>query len=490
MNGGHGGKYIVGGGVAGLAAALAMAPEPVVLLTEATLDRGAASLWSQGGIAAAIGADDSVALHAADTIAAGDGLCDAGAVTRIIGAGPEVIAALRMLGVEFDDGMALEAAHSRRRIVHRRDSTGLAVTTALARAVRGAPHVRLIEGTRVLRLHVAEGRVAGVWVARRAQPEFLSADAVLIATGGAGALYRHTSNPDGATGSGLALAARAGAVLRDLEFVQFHPTGLDAGAAPMPLISEAVRGEGAVLVDETGARFTDDLAPRDAVSRAVFRHLAEGHRVLLDATRLGARFAVRFPAIDAACRAAGIDAAIQPIPVRPVAHYHMGGVATDADGRTSIDGLFAAGEAACTGLHGANRLASNSLLEAYVVGAAAGRAMAERPRRLAAAPSSPPAMGTDVTIGLVRDAVSRHLGVLRDGSGLVTLIETVLPHAVTADSALVALMMAVAAFRRRESRGGHARADFPRRVDAARHSEFTMAEALEAAAAVPVRHAA
>ncbi|MCF3946671.1 L-aspartate oxidase [Acidiphilium sp. AL] len=481
-------KYIIGAGVAGLAAALAMTPEPVMLITAGTLDEGAASLWSQGGIAAATGDDDSVALHAADTIAAGDGLCDPEAVSRIVGAGPRVIERLRGLGVAFNAGLGLEAAHSRRRIVHVQDRTGLAITTALARAVQSAPHITILERTRAIRLHTVERRIAGLWIERNGNLRFLPSDSVLIATGGVGALYHHTSNPDGATGSGLALAARAGAILRDLEFVQFHPTGLDTGLTPMPLISEAVRGEGAMLIDETGARFTKELAPRDTVSRAVFRHLAEGHRVFLDATHLGARFAVRFPAIDAACRASGIDPAAQPIPIRPVAHYHMGGIAVDAAAQTSVDGLFAAGEAACTGLHGANRLASNSLLEAFVTGESAGLAMARLDHRTPCKPPEPPMR--DV-ITAIRGLVSRHLGVLRDGTGLATLISATAPRAETSDAALIALMMAVAAFDRRESRGGHARTDFPCRAATARPSTLTMAQALARAAAITsIRHAA
>ncbi len=473
-------KHIIGAGIAGLAAALAMAPEPVTLITSGTLDHGAASLWSQGGIAAAIGADDSPALHSADTIAAGDGLCDPVAVSRIIAQGPAVIEALRRLGVAFDEGLGLEAAHTRRRIVHVRDRTGLAITQALATAVRAASHVRVIERTIVRDLHAPNGVVAGLWIDRDDTPSYLPSDAVLIATGGIGALYRHSSNPAGATGSGLAVAARAGAVLRDLEFIQFHPTGLNTGLTPMPLISEAVRGEGARLIDETGARFTDELAPRDAVSRAVFHHLGLHHSVLLDATGIS-DFAARFPTIDAACKASGIDPAVQPIPVRPVAHYHMGGIAVDAAGRTSIGRLFAAGEAACTGLHGANRLASNSLLEAFVTGQDAGRAMT----MVTAAPDhiwprAPEPRSNDSE--LISDLVSRHLGVLRDHAGLAIMIARLLPLAGGSDAALIALMTAVCAIDRTESRGAHCRTDHAAPSAQALHSSITMRQALSRAA--------
>ena len=482
---------IIGAGLAGLAAALAAAPRPVRLLTAGALDAGAASLWAQGGIAAAIGADDSIDLHITDTLAAGDGLCDAGAVARIIAEGPRVIEALRARGVRFDAGLGLEAAHARRRISHVKDATGHAVTTALAAAVRAAPHVTIIEHARVVAFDVAESRVRGLWAETGGGLVHLPAAAVLIATGGVGALWRHSSNPPGADGTGLALAARAGAVLRDLEFVQFHPTGLDSPATPMPLISEAVRGEGAILTDETGCRFTDELAPRDEVARAIFRHLAEGHRVTLDASRLGAGFATRFPTIAAACRTAGIDPARQPIPVRPVAHYHMGGIAVDARGRTTVDGLYAAGEAACTGLHGANRLASNSLLEAFVTGTDAGTALAGEPDAAAttAAPAAPPPRTAPPA--LVRDLVSRHLGVLRDAAGLLHLIERLAPLAPAHDAALIGLMIGIAALDRAESRGAHARIDAPSHTAQPRHADLTQAAALARAAALAQRpHAA
>lgn len=480
-------KHIIGAGLAGLTAALAMAPEPVMLITAGTLDAGAASLWSQGGIAAAVGSDDSPDLHLADTIAAGDGLCAPDAVARIIGAGPRVIERLRGLGVEFDRGLGLEAAHRRRRIVHVRDRTGLAITRAVARAVRAAPHVIIQDHTSVVELGVANHTIAGLWTLRKDVQTFRASDAVLIATGGIGDLYHHTSNPAGATGTGLALAAQAGAMLQDLEFVQFHPTGLDDGHTPMTLISEAVRGEGAILIDDTGGRFTAELAPRDEVSRAVFHHLAAGHGVYLDATGIR-EFEQKFPTIDAACKASNIDPAIRPIPIRPVAHYHMGGIAIDGAGRTNVGNLFAAGETACTGLHGANRLASNSLLEAYVTGEAAGIAMAMVPRTRQSKP--PGRFTSDSTdLVLVRDLVSRHLGVLRDDAGLAAIIAELAPRVETDGAALIALMMALSARDRTESRGAHCRTDYPTRGKTARHSTITRADALSRAAAPASRAA-
>ena len=481
---------IIGAGLAGLAAALHLAPEPVLLVTAGTLDAGAASLWSQGGIAAAIGADDDPASHAADTMTAGDGLCDHDIVRRITASAPEIIEELARLGAAFDGNgagalaLGLEAAHGRRRIVHAGgDRTGLAVTTALARAVAAAPHVTVLERMRATALHVANGRIAGVSL----NGAFLTASRVLIATGGIGGLYAHTSNPLGATGSGLALAARAGAVLRDLEFVQFHPTALDAGLDPMPLISEAVRGEGAILVDETGSRFMAavpgaELAPRDVVARAVFAEITAGRRAFLDARAMGAQFAARFPSIGAACRKAGIDPAVMPIPVRPAAHYHMGGISTKADGTTSVPGLFAAGEAACTGFHGANRLASNSLLEAAWLGRAAARSMAGYVARACNFAPEPASFNADAA--WVRPIATAHCGVLRDCHGLRRAIAALAPHADRSDPALIALMLAISAYDRQESRGGHARVDFPAHAAQAQPSFMTMEAALSRAAQI------
>jgi L-aspartate oxidase len=292
----------------------------------------------------------------------------------------------------------------------------------------------------------------------------------VLATGGLGGLFAHTTNPLGAIGQGLALAARAGAALADMEFVQFHPTALDVGLDPMPLVSEAVRGEGAVLIDETGARFMSgkgrgELEPRDVVSRAVAAHIAAGHRVFLDAREaLGANFAGRFPGIAARCRAAAIDPARQPIPVRPAVHYHMGGIAVDAEGRSTVEGLWACGEVAATGLHGANRLASNSLLEAVVMAiAVAGSIAGTQPARLPAA--RPVALPAAPSVEILRDLISETLGVVRDRAGLERVVAHLQPLAFTgggaADPALVALMIATAALTREESRGGHWRSDFP-----------------------------
>lgn len=465
---------IIGGGLAGLMTALHVAPQPVRLLSQAPIGEEAASAWAQGGLAAAIGADDSPALHIADTLAAGDGLCDPAAVRRIIEAGPALIEELRRLGARFDAGLGLEAGHSRHRIVHAQgDASGREILRAVAEAVRRAGHVQIMEKCSATALIVTGGAVTGVQAIGPAGPFTLPASRVVIATGGIGGLFGHSTNPLGAIGQGLILAAQAGAELADLEFVQFHPTALDAGIFPMPLVSEAVRGEGAVLIDEAGTRFMAgqgraELEPRDIVSRAVWRHMQAGHRIFLDARScLGARFYSRFPAITGLCRAAGVDPAEQPIPIRPAVHYHMGGIAVDARGRSTVPGLWAVGEAACTGLHGANRLASNSLLEAAVTGrwAAADIAGTMAARLLPEAPVQP-ALLPDAAP--VRPIMSRHAGVLRDAAGLGQAENSLRPliraNNAASAPAMLALMLIKAMQLRHESRGGHFRTDFPAKV--------------------------
>jgi L-aspartate oxidase len=458
---------IIGGGVAGLMAALAAAPHPVTLLNAGELGAQAASGWAQGGMAVAVGADDSVALHVADTLAAGAGLCDRAAVERIIGAGPAVVETLLRLGVRFDRdksgalALGLEAAHARHRILHANgDATGAEILRALIERVRATPSITVLDATARHIFTDASG-VTGVLAARGDETITLSADRVLLATGGIGGLFRYSTNPPGAIGQGLMLAMSAGAELRDLEFIQFHPTALDVpSGGALPLISEAVRGEGARFIDETGAYFMrgNDLAPRDVVARAVFAHAQAGHAVYLDARGIGPRFATRFPAIAGICAAAGIDPTSQPIPVRPAAHYHMGGVAVDAEGRTSVPGLFAAGEVARTGLHGANRLASNSLLEAAICGEAAGRIMAglqAKPARALPGITPPPRPEAEP----VRELMSAHLGVLRDTAGMSRAAEAFAALAPANPAAALALRIAEAALARKTSIGAHARAD-------------------------------
>ncbi|MGO1318597.1 MAG: L-aspartate oxidase, partial [Cellulomonadaceae bacterium] len=369
MNAGAGPRVVVvGSGVAGLLAALeASVFARVTLVTKAELGESNTA-HAQGGVAVAGPAPDSVAAHVHDTLAAGAGLCDEAAVGALCADGPDAVAALRAHGTRFDLHRGLEAAHSHARILHAGgDATGAEIARALVAAVRRAS-VQILERTTVTDLLVRDGRAAGV----RTLTGRLEADAVVLATGGAGQLFPHTTNPEVATGDGVALALRAGVACADLELYQFHPTAL-AGPGSF-LVSEAVRGEGAVLLDAQGRRFMTavhpdaELAPRDVVARAIAATAAaQGSHVRLDASALGADFvARRFPTIVAACAERGFDLTRTPVPVTPAAHYWMGGVRTDAWGRTSLPGLWAVGEVACTGAHGANRLASNSLLEGAV----------------------------------------------------------------------------------------------------------------------------
>ena len=488
---------IIGGGAAGLMTALALAPEPVVLLSKSPLGAEASSMWAQGGLAAAVGEDDTPALHLADTIAAGAGLCDEAAASRIIYDAPAAVQRLAALGVAFDrrpDGgwrLGLEAAHGRKRIVHATgDGTGREIMRALIAVVRRTPSITLLEGVEARRLVVEDNAVRGVLAANERGGLMLSTNRVVIATGGVGGLFADSTNPGGCFGQGLALAAHAGAKLSDLEFVQFHPTAFDGPSRPMPLLTEAIRGDGADLIDETGQRFMTDvpgaeLAPRDIVARAVWRHRAAGHRTFLDArARPGADFAQRYPVISAFCKMAGIDPAHDPIPIRPAVHYHMGGIAVDGEGRSSVHGLWACGEAAHTGLHGANRLASNSLMEAIVCA----RWVAESIEGVSAGPRAmlrDEALAAPADPAIVRPILTQGLGVLRDRDGIARAVRSLTPLArgqsTASDAALVGLMIAVAAIRREESRGGHFRTDFPESAPSAQSSSLTRAEALAAA---------
>src|ERR1700719_1258324 len=378
---------IVGGGLAGLFCALKLAPRPVTLISAAPLGQGASSAWAQGGIAAAVAEGDSAEAHAADTIAVGGGIVDEGVALALAREAPARIHDLLHYGVPFDRDLegklavGREAAHSARRIVHvRGDMAGKAIISALTEAVRRTPSIRVIEGFVAEALLTADGAVTGLQLRKTddvtARPLTIASRAVVLATGGIGHLYAVTTNPHEASGLGLAIAARAGAVIADPEFVQFHPTAIMVGRDPAPLATEALRGEGATLINDHGERFMQarhplaELAPRDVVARAVFAEIAARHGAFLDATTaLGAHFAEKFPTVYASCIAAGIDPATQPIPVAPAAHYHMGGILVDDHGRTSLTGLWAGGEVSSTGAHGANRLASNSLLEAVVFAA-------------------------------------------------------------------------------------------------------------------------
>ena len=488
---------IIGGGAAGLMTALQLAPEPVLIISKAPLGAEASSLWAQGGLAAAMGEDDAPALHLADTLAAGAGLCDEAIAKRIVDAAPAAVEHLARLGVAFDrraDGgwrLGLEAAHGRHRIVHATgDGTGREIMRALISAVRRCPSITLLEGVEARRLIVEDNAIKGVLASNEHGPLVIDTGRVVVATGGIGGLFLDSTNPAGCFGQGLALAARAGARLSDLEFIQFHPTAFDGPSRPMPLVTEAVRGDGATLIDETGLRFMADepgaeLAARDIVARAVWRHRAKGHCVFLDArTHPGADFAKRYPVISAFCRMAGIDPATDPIPVRPAVHYHMGGIAVDAEGRSTVDGLWACGEVSRTGLHGANRLASNSLMEAIVCASWVADSVKGAGRGpLKARANAMPLPVADPSI--VRPILSQGLGVLRDRHAIARAIRGLYPLAcgssAASDPALVGLMIAVAAYMREESRGGHYRTDFPDALPLAVPSSLTLTDALAAA---------
>ncbi|MBM4129627.1 L-aspartate oxidase [bacterium] len=529
---------VIGSGIAGLQFALLAAGAGPVRVVTKKESRESSTNYAQGGIAAAVSPLDDFEAHVQDTLAAGDGLCREEAVRRMVEAGPRLIERLLGYGVDFTrdeagDGFALgrEGGHSRRRVLHCRDLTGreiegrlLAACNAHAGITVDEDHMglELVRGAEAGLTGAAAARIVGARVLdRRTRREVLHlADAVVLATGGCGKVYLYTSNPDIATGDGLAMAFRAGAEVRNLEFVQFHPTCLYHPAAKSFLISEAVRGEGAVLVDGRGERFMArhhpqaDLAPRDAVARAIDREMkASGEPcVYLDLRHLDrAMVEARFPNLVAACLRFGLDMAGEPVPVVPAAHYMCGGVATDLDARTTLPGLFAIGETACTGIHGANRLASNSLLEAVFFAERAAAAVANEPRLLTAvgagapAPRAPgaapapsaaaPAVVVEHDWDELRRVMWDYVGIVRDRERLeIALgrvrairrtVETVRRRAAPtpevaelANIALLGELIVVCALARPESRGLHFTLDHPRRVDPALDSVLRRGAAL------------
>jgi L-aspartate oxidase len=506
----HADFLIIGSGIAALRAAAELAGAGnVLILTKAEPTEGNTG-YAQGGIAAAVGAADSPDLHGADTIAAGDGLCDERAVAALVEDGPRYVRELIEWGARFDCGpdgqpaLAIEGAHSARRVLHARDATGREIGRVLWQRVSTLPRVTAHSHARVVRLVMDGGRCAGaMFLNDDGTVSTAGAPSVLLATGGAGQVFRETTNPSVATGDGVAMAYLAGARVADLEFVQFHPTALKVPGQPRFLLSEALRGEGARLLNSAGERFMDrydpagDLAPRDRVARAIVREEERlGGPVFLSMEHLDADFVhERFPLISEACRRAGLDLATDRVPVGPAAHYVMGGVHTDLDGRTSIAGLYAAGEVACTGVHGANRLASNSLLEGLVFGARAGRAMrsardaSRAPAESMVVPGVPEAVGTSRALrptleaAEVQDVMWRHVGLFRDRAALAHALDGLesawrvlearlnagewldAPTWHAASLIIVGRLIARAALRREESRGGHFRADYPQRDD-------------------------
>lgn len=494
---------IIGAGIAGLSTALRLSPHPVTVLTGAPLGEGSASAWAQGGIAAALSEEDAPSLHVEDTIAAGAGLVDEGRTQMLTEHAGEQIAWLEQLGVPFDRGsdgnlsLGREAAHSKHRIVHAGgDGTGAAVMRALIDTARKTPSIHFHVGWRAVDIAVRDGGVVGIHIARGDEHAVLPAKAVVLATGGVGQLYSYTTNPVAACGEGLAMAARAGAQLSDLEFVQFHPTALAIGRDPMPLLTEALRGAGAVLINESNERFMlsvdkqAELAPRDVVARAIWRQLQAGHKPMLDArSSVGTAFPQRFPLITAVCEGAGLNPVADALPVAPAAHYHMGGVSINDHGHSTIKNLWVCGETACSRIHGANRLASNSLLEALVYGQVIARDLQATSFTSKAIPlvSPQPIRHGDVqkdaqTRMALRKLMYSHVGLVRNESKLLEALKTIIElrhrgelSRTVQSMLLVAGMVTVCALQRKESRGAHAREDYASMLPKAEHSLITLA---------------
>ncbi|TPW04795.1 MAG: L-aspartate oxidase [Alphaproteobacteria bacterium] len=494
---------IVGAGLAGLFLALKLAPRRAVVVSPSPLGERSASAWAQGGLAAALGPDDDPELHARDTIAAGAGLVDPVVASLIAREGPARVLDLLALGVPFDttpDGhlaLSLEAAHSRPRVARvKGDLAGKAIMEALIGATRSAENIAVHEGLAMnALLHDGHGGVGGALCTdRNHRTVRVEARETVLAVGGVGGLYRVTTNPVSALGVALAAAFRIGATISDPEFVQFHPTAIDIARDPAPLATEALRGDGAFLIDRDGRRFMadydpqGDLAARDIVARAIHSEISAGRGAFLDArTAVGAHFPEMFPTVFAACMSAGVDPRTMPIPVAPAAHYHMGGVATDLWGKTSAENLSAVGECASTGAHGANRLASNSLLEAVVFA----RRIAERLREDASAPARATCAAVTPTapadlVETLRKRMSAHAGVVREEVGLSETAAWIAANIAAygpANPLVAAQLIVNAALQRHESRGGHYRQDFPALAPEAMRTFITRAPVAEGAAA-------
>ena len=489
---------VIGSGVAGLMAALHASHREVLVLSKSAFADGGSSPLAQGGVAAAVGLTDSPIAHARDTMEAGAGLCREEIVRAVTREGPERIEELLALGTDFDRSvtgaldLGQEGAHDHARVVHAEgDATGAEIVRALRTAVEAEDRIEIRDHTLALDLMIDRGQVVGVLCADAdGRPFLVASNAVVLAAGGIGRVYAATTNQAESTGDGLAMAARAGASLTGLEFVQFHPTALDVNADTTPLLTEALRGEGALLVDAGGRRIMDgvhpelELAPRDVVARTIWNELQVGGRVFLDGTHLADEFAERFPSVLGLCLDHGLDPRERPVPVTPAAHYHMGGVVVGLDGSTSLPRLWACGEVSWTGLHGGNRLASNSLLEALVFGRRTGRSVTEASRdhasadRVARAWSRtdvelqphPWARPTDPVVAELRAVMWRDVGLVRSMTGLrraqldIDRLSRGMGRRVgeIANLLTVARLVTTAATLRTESRGAHFRRDFPR----------------------------
>jgi L-aspartate oxidase len=491
---------VLGSGIAGLRAAIRLARAGRVLVVTKDQPTESNTGYAQGGVAVAMASDDDTDLHLEDTLQAGAGIVSRPAAQVLVEEGPERIRELASWGARFDreDGrfhFTREAAHSRSRVLHALgDATGWEMARTLLEKARRTPAIQVRSFACSIDLVVQDGRVAGCrFLDEDGAGTVVLARATLLATGGAGQVFAETTNPPVATGDGVGMSLRAGAALLDMEFVQFHPTALAIEGAPRFLVSEAVRGEGAYLVNAKGERFVEELKPRDQVARAIYREQQAGRGpVTIDVRHLDPEHVrKRFPRIVATCQRYGLDMTTTPVPVTPAAHYAMGGVATDLRGRTTLPGLFAAGEAAGSGVHGANRLASNSLLEGLVYGARAADAMVDDAGALPAfdADSEAPASGSGPAID--RQAIRTHawewLGLERDGDGLRRLLSFLEPlragggtprdrsEAENRNLADVAWAMATGALAREESRGGHFRKDCPE-TDDVRFRKHTLIE--------------
>ena len=495
---------IVGGGVAGLSAALGLKTKRVLVLTKSTFGHGGSTPIAQGGIACAMGKDDTPELHAADTMVAGDGLSIRGCVDVLTREGPQRIRELIEVGAKFDrtaDGelsFGREAAHCRRRILHANgDSTGAEVQRALTEAVRRADNVQIVENCYVVDVIRRDGQIVGVYGIIHGTSEIVevTAPAVVLACGGIGRIYQYTTNPVESVGDALAIAARAGAVLSDVEFVQFHPTALNTTVDPLPLLTEALRGEGAVLL-ANGERFMvgihkdAELAPRDVVARGIWAQQQKGYDVFLDARCVGEKFPERFPTVYGFCRQAGIEPRTDLLPVSPAAHYHMGGVRVDESGRTTCLGLWACGECCATGVHGANRLASNSLLEGLVFGARVSQDIVEqidwtKEYAIQDGDYAPEARPTYVTpdeeadARLLRKTMWDDVGVVRNEASMthaLSVMDEIMarkPQSVMLGNMIgAARIITTAALNRKESRGGHYRSDYPEHDAQTSHHPF------------------
>ena len=492
---------IVGGGVAGLTTALNLAPRKVCIITKSTLGVNTSSMWAQGGIAAAVGINDSVKSHIEDTVATAKGLADENVIVKVVNEAKNIINDLESFGVNFDkndDGsfdLGLEAAHSSNRIVRSKgDSSGIEIMRGLIEKVRESHNITVLENVSIDSIMSENNTIHGV-IGRLAQDNIpdnhviIECSNVVLATGGLGGIFANTTNPRSSYGEGIALAAQAGAVLTDMEFVQFHPTGLDFGLDPTPLATEAIRGDGAYLVNQNEERFMlgihpeNELAPRDLVAQNLFKQIEQGNSVFLDCRKVSNEFETKYPQVASYCQAAGLNPKIDLLPILPVAHYHIGGVKTDLEGKTSIEGLWCCGEVAATGIHGANRLASNSLLESMVFGRIVAKNINSLPiKKVNKINPDFIRMHKEKTknrirakkyIWQLRSSMMRNIGIVRNHSSIIRGLHDILKiereskglSAKLNDMILVSKFIIIGAYLRKESRGCHLRSDYKNTED-------------------------